>query len=213
VASWLALISRAGSGAIVRLSCRRRGRLRDWPTTVIPTSRALWDSEPASAARARTTVLPARTTETEMAGLHPYPGPPVSRLLATEKTPDAVHKTAPRFGRSRLVPVPFWSVTKCGAVDLAGPSADPWRIGGNRLRLAGVTFMLWHRASMRPIHPSSIKRPVSLRRLPHRPPEGRCPPSMVKGEPACNCDLSKRDGPFRTLTGRRARSQSAVSAR
>jgi len=93
--------------------------------------------------------------------------PPVSRLLATEKTLDAVHKTAPRFGRSGLVPVPFWSVTKGGAVDLAGPSADPWRIRGNRLRLAGVTFMRWHRASMRPIHPSSIQRPVPLVAISH----------------------------------------------
>jgi hypothetical protein len=68
--------------------------------------------------------------------------PPVSRLLATEKTPDAIHKTAARFGRSGLVPVPFWSVAEGGAVDLVGPTGDPWRIGANRLRIAGVTFML-----------------------------------------------------------------------
>jgi hypothetical protein len=46
-------------------------------TGVIPTSRALWDSEPGSAARAPTTVRHARTTvrtmETGMARLHPYP--------------------------------------------------------------------------------------------------------------------------------------------
>ena len=67
------------------------------------------------------------------------------RLLAAEKTPDPIHETAARFGRSGgrsgHVPVVFWPVTEGGAVDLAGPGGDPWRIGVNRLRPA-FTVML-----------------------------------------------------------------------
>ena len=58
---------------------------------------------------------------------------------------DAIDKTAARFrrsgGRPGHIPVLFWSVTEGGAVDLAGPRRDPWRVGANRLRLA-LTFML-----------------------------------------------------------------------
>jgi hypothetical protein len=104
---------------------------------------------------------------------------PISRLLATEKTPDAIHKTAAPFGRSGLVPVPLWSVTEGCAIDLAGPTGDPWRIGANRLRLAGVTFMLCHRASMRPIRPSSTQLSPKGLKAPtrHESPKAKPTPS------------------------------------